>query len=208
MLQYDSVYGVLRTLTAHTNWVRSVAFSPDGASLASASDDNSIKLWRVADGELLRTLTDHYTNAMNSVAFSPDGASLASGSGNIFGKDDNTIKLWRVADGALLRTFTGHTSDVNSVAFSPDGLSLASGSGNIFGKDDNTIKLWRVADGKLLATIWYFSEKPTGYLTITPEGYFIGNPERVNYSQGIETYPELREYYYRPEGIPLRATLR
>ncbi|KOR30630.1 hypothetical protein TI04_04780, partial [Achromatium sp. WMS2] len=123
--------------------------------------------------------------------------SLASGSW------DHSIKLWRVADGVLLRTFTGHTHWVISVAFSPDGLSLASGS------DDNSIKLWRVADGQLLATSYGFSaDNPQDYLTIDPEGYFTGNPERMNYVQGMETYPELREYYNRPEGIPLRATLR
>ncbi|KOR31084.1 hypothetical protein TI04_02620, partial [Achromatium sp. WMS2] len=104
----------------HTNYVNSVAFSPDGIILASGSWDNSIKLWRVADGALLLTFTGH-TSSVKSVAFSPDGSSLASGSW------DKTIKLWRVADGVLLRTLTGHANLVYSVAFSPDGLSLASG---------------------------------------------------------------------------------
>ncbi|KOR31468.1 hypothetical protein TI04_00770, partial [Achromatium sp. WMS2] len=112
------------------------------------------------------------------------------------GSRDHSIKLWRVADGALLRTLTGHENGVNSVAFSPDGLSVASAS------NDKTIKLWRVADGQLLATSYGFSaDNPQDYITISPEGYFMGNPERMNYVQGLETYPELREYYYRP--VPL-----
>jgi WD40 repeat protein len=65
-------------------------------------EDDTIKLWRVSDGALVRTLTGH-TYDVYSVAFSPDGSLLASGSG------DDTIKLWRVSDGALVRTLTGHT---------------------------------------------------------------------------------------------------
>jgi WD40 repeat protein len=83
-----------------------VSFSPDGRLLASGSLDKTIKLWRVEDGSLVRTLTGH-TDVVNSVAFSPDGRLLASGSW------DKTIKLWRVADGSLVRTLTGHTIPVN-----------------------------------------------------------------------------------------------
>jgi WD40 repeat protein len=69
----------------------SVAFSPDGRLLASGSADNTIKLWEVASGSEVRTLTGH-TYLVWSVAFSPDGRLLASGSG------DNTIKLWDISD--------------------------------------------------------------------------------------------------------------
>jgi WD40 repeat protein len=86
----------------HASDVTSVAFSPDGSLIASGSGDATIKLWRVSDGALVRTLTGH-TDSVNSVAFSPDGSLIASGS------DDRTIKLWRVSDGALVRTLTGHT---------------------------------------------------------------------------------------------------
>ena len=124
----------------HADTVWSVAFSPDGQTLASASSDFTIKLWRVSDGTLLRTLTGH-TYDVTSVAFSPDGQTLASGSW------DRTIRLWRVSDGTLLRTLTGHTSYVTSVAFSPDGQTLASAG------VDSGIRLWRVSDGTLLRTL-------------------------------------------------------
>ena len=62
----------------HAGAVGSVAFSPDGQTLASVSGDRTIKLWRVSDGTLLRTLW--HTGGVTSVAFSPDGQTLASGS--------------------------------------------------------------------------------------------------------------------------------
>ncbi|MBC1242316.1 PD40 domain-containing protein, partial [Nostoc sp. 2RC] len=73
--------------TGHSSRVNSVVFSPDGKTLASASDDKTIKLWDVSTSKAIKTLTGH-SSRVNSVVFSPDGKTLASAS------DDNTIKLW------------------------------------------------------------------------------------------------------------------
>ncbi|KHG39122.1 WD-40 repeat-containing serine/threonine protein kinase, partial [Aphanizomenon flos-aquae 2012/KM1/D3] len=111
-----------RTLKGHSSSVNSVAYSPDGQTLASASVDKTIKLWNVKTGNLLQTLEGH-SSPVNSVAYSPDGQILASATVD----NTNTIKLWNVKTGNLLQTLTGHSDWVSSVAYSPDGQILASG---------------------------------------------------------------------------------
>jgi WD40 repeat protein len=115
-----------------------VAISPDGKILASSSYENVIKLWRLPQGELLKTLElEHYTG---SLAFSPDGKLLASR-----GDDANTIQLWSMPEGNRLNVLKNN-DEVNKLCISPDGKWLIAGH---YG----TITIWELPEGKQVKCI-------------------------------------------------------
>ncbi|WP_026102209.1 TIR domain-containing protein [Pleurocapsa sp. PCC 7319] len=107
----------------------SVAFSPDGKYIVSASVGNTISLWDKQGKLVSKPFTGH-TAEVSSVAFSPDGQYIVSGS------HDNTIRIWNRDGKSVSKPFTGHTAEVSSVAFSPDGQYIVSDSA------DNSIRVW------------------------------------------------------------------
>jgi Tol biopolymer transport system component len=128
----------MRSLTGHTDWVASVAFSPDGTTLATGSGDKTARLWDLSTGHTTATLTSH-TDTIWSVAFSLDGRTLATGS--------DATRLWEEAARRRIATLTGQKFSIYSVAFSPDGRTLATGAG------DGTARLWDVTTDHTTATL-------------------------------------------------------
>src|SRR5262249_47300735 len=114
----------------------SVAFSPDGRTLASGDADWEVKLWEAATAKEIRPLSGH-TDYVFDLAFSPDGRYLASASWA-------EVIVWDAQTGAKIRTLGGHAGTVWGVAFSPDGKRLAAASGY---KGNGEIKIWD-------ATLW------------------------------------------------------
>ena len=144
------------TFNGHIWNVESVALSPDGSQGLSGSDDKSLKLWDLANGECLHTFVGH-TGRVESVAVSPDGRLAVSGS------FDKTLKLWDLSKGECLRTLRGHEWAVNSVVFSPDGRLILSGS------LDQSLKLWNLATGECLRTLTGHT-KEIYSVTFSPDG--------------------------------------
>ena len=114
-------------LTGHTHRVHTACVSPDGAFVVTASDDETARVWSLADGALLRTLEGH-TEGVFRACVSADGAFVVTAS------FDNTARVWSLADGALLRTLEGHTGDLFSACVSPDGVFVVAVSFGRFGK--------------------------------------------------------------------------
>ncbi|HEV7858197.1 MAG TPA: TonB family protein [Pyrinomonadaceae bacterium] len=123
----------------HSGSITSIAFSPDGHTLASGSLDGNIIFWNAATGEATRMI-ERVSPIVYSVAFSPNGKILAAGClGGV-------LKIYDAGTGQELRTLNGPDADVEALAFSPDGKTLASGY------DLGTIKLWDAASGAELRT--------------------------------------------------------
>jgi WD40 repeat protein/tetratricopeptide (TPR) repeat protein/tRNA A-37 threonylcarbamoyl transferase component Bud32 len=165
----------LLSLQGHPGYVSSVAFSPDGKRIASASqDDQTVKVRDAQTGQQVVALKGH-TDGVWSVAFSPDGMHLASGSW------DSTVRVWDAQAGQEVLALKGHTAGVRCVSFSPDGKRLASAS------DDRTVGLWDAQSGQQLLAlkghpgpVWSVAYSPDGKRLVTgSSNLFAGKPGEV-----------------------------
>ncbi len=154
------IWNLQQTISAHSDWVRCLSFTPDGTKLVSGSFDKTIKLWQLETGTVIHTLNDHLKGVF-ALAVSADGKLLASGSW------DELIKLWNLETGTLLKNLTQHQDSVRSLAISPDSQTLVSGS------FDRTIVLWSLPDGAVTKTIT--DSEPIAAIALSADGRFLAS---------------------------------
>jgi WD40 repeat protein len=169
--------GLEQYLAGHKSFVYSLAFSPDGARMASGSNDKLVILWDVGDPKARRQLArlSGHTSSVRSVAFSPDGNTLASSS------DDGVILLWDIRNPEMpfqLGTLEQHQGAVLSVAFHPDGKLLASGG------VDQEIILWDISDPQAASPLTVLSANRdlVDSVIFSPDGRTLasgGNDSRI-----------------------------
>jgi len=150
------------TYAGHSKPVLCVAWSSNNKYLASGSEDKTVRIWNIENGELVEVLKNH-EYPVTCVAWSQDNRYIASGSsggkplkgflGGIVGetisliKMRNTIKIWDFTTREVIRELKGHTDKISSIAWSPNGKLLASS-----GKDERII-IWDVQQGKIYRTL-------------------------------------------------------
>jgi len=122
---------LIRTLTGHRGLVKSLAITPDGRLLVSASYDGTLRVWDVATGEAIRVLKGH-SGTVNSVAVSPDGQLAISAS------SDETIGIWNLSTGQSVGSLQRHSRGVRGVSITPDGHHIISTSW------DGTLRVWNL----------------------------------------------------------------
>jgi WD40 repeat protein len=147
--------------SGHSSRVTAVAWAPNGARLASASYDRSVRIWDAGSGKSVHIYRRH-SDRVNAIAWSPDSTRIASAS------DDRTVQIWEASSQNPIFTFGGHASKVTAVAWSPDGTRIASAS------DDKTVQVWDVVTGRILFTYRGHSNHPLA-VAWSPDGRYLAS---------------------------------
>ncbi len=162
--QFVTNFPCFRHLKGHKERIRTITFSPDGQTLASGSDDQTIRLWHLKQpNKEPEVLKGHYFDIF-SLAFSPNGQMLVSGSG------DYTVRLWDLRQPcAAPRVLEEHAKNILAVVFSPNGQRLASGSA------DKTVRLWNLQQPNESPLIFNGHTDEVRSIAFSPNGQILAS---------------------------------
>jgi WD40 repeat protein len=144
----------LQVLRGHTNWVFSIAYSPNERRMASASADGTVRIWDLATGECELIL--RHEHWVIRTIFSPDGRFL------VVSGMSGTIYVWDTISGQLVRTLDGHSDWVWSIDTSTDGKTLISAG------EDRTIRVWNLSTG-LCTTVFRAHQDRIWSISLAPD---------------------------------------
>ncbi|KAF3231314.1 WD repeat domain [Orbilia oligospora] len=155
-----SVWELEQIFEAHTAGVSDVAWSPDSKTLATGSDDKTIRLWELKSGRMIRILKGHH-NYVYCLNFNPQGNMIVSGS------YDEAVRIWDIRSGNCQKTLPAHQDPVSGVDFIRDGTMIVSCS------HDKLIRIWDTNTGQCLKTLVEEELPPVSCVRFSPNGKYI-----------------------------------
>ncbi|MCJ1473376.1 hypothetical protein MMC13_002027 [Lambiella insularis] len=159
---WDTATGkLLNILEGHLAGISTIAWSPDSRTLASGSDDKSIRLWDIYTGKPYPVPLLGHHNYIYSLAFSPKGNMIVSGS------YDEAVFIWDVRTARVMRSLPAHSDPVGGVDFIRDGTLIVSCAG------DGLIRIWDTATGQCLRTLVHEDNAPVTSVRFSPNGKFV-----------------------------------
>ena len=170
----------VKTFTWNSIWYTSlIAYSPDGAYLATTCANGLIRIWEVKTGECIRTLSkenEENEEYVDLLTFSPNNEYLAIGYSDGFVHVNARIKVLEIETGKIIKTLSGHKDKIKAIKYSPDGAYLATNS------QDDTVKLWEVTSGKCISTIQDIVTDMLGRASIiySPDGVYLTTCHKDN----------------------------
>ena len=175
-------HNYLTEMQANKDSIHSIAFSPDGETVAGAGHSGEVHFWATATGRHLRSVHALSESVVWSIAWSPDGKTVVAGC------EDKTLYIWNAATLRPIHVLKRHSAAVTSVTYSPNGELIASGSA------DRTARIWDAKTGREIRTITGFTLRGVWSVAFSPNGKLLatGGDDGVARLWDIATGREVR----------------